>query len=154
VIPQRRHDPFRPPADYGFRREEAPVVEAELHSDQRAWVVLRYDEVRQTLEHPGISEDAQHPHFPEVREGVTSRENDTMLRHMDAPMHGRCRRMMTRQFTAERVNELQPELLRIVADTIAAVLATGGPVDLYQEVSPRIPTTVIWHCRGWLLHQR
>ncbi len=142
-FPQLRHDPFRPPADYEFWREEAPVVEAELHSDQRAWVVLRYDEVRQTLEHPGISVDAERPHYPKVREGVTSRASDTMLRHMDAPMHGKYRRMMTRQFTAKRVSELQPELLRIVTDTIDAVLATGGPVDLHQEISLRIPTAVI-----------
>ena len=121
----------------------APVVEAELHSDQRAWVVTRYDEVRQTLEHPAISVDAQHPHFPKVRKGVTSRANDTMLRHMDAPMHGKFRRMMARQFTAKRVNELQPELERIVTRTIDAMLAKGGPLDLHQDVSLVIPTKVI-----------
>lgn len=142
-FPQLRDDPFRPPAAYEQWREEAPVVEAELHSDQRAWVVLRYDEVRQTLEHPAISVDAQHPHFPKVRKGVTSRANDTMLRHMDAPMHVKYRRMMARQFTAKRVNELQPELVRIVTEAIDAVLDKGGPVDLHQEVSLVIPTKVI-----------
>jgi cytochrome P450 len=142
-FPQLRDDPFRPPAPYEQWRETAPVVEAELHSDQRAWVVLRYDEVRQTLEHPGISVDAQHPHFPKVRKGVTSRANDTMLRHMDAPVHGKYRRMMARQFTAKRVNELQPELERIVTEAVDAILAKGGPVDLHQEVSLAIPTKVI-----------
>jgi cytochrome P450 len=142
-FPQLRDDPFRPPAAYERWREEAPVVEAELHSDQRAWVVLRYDEVRETLEHPAISVDAQHPHFPKVRKGVTSRANDTMLRHMDAPMHGKYRRMMTRQFTAKRVNELRPELEQIVTDAIDAILAKGGPVDLHQELSLVIPTKVI-----------
>lgn len=142
-FPQLRDDPFRPPAAYEQWREEAPVVRAELHSDQEAWVVTRYDEVRETLEHPAISVDAQHPHFPKVRKGVTSRANDTMLRHMDAPMHGKFRRMMARQFTAKRVNELQPELERIVTDTLDAILAKGGPVDLHQEVSLVIPTKVI-----------
>jgi pentalenic acid synthase len=142
-FPQLRDDPFRPPAAYEQWREEAPAVEARLHSDQRAWVVLRYDEVRETLEHPAISVDAQHPHFPKVRKGVTSRANDTMLRHMDAPMHGKYRRMMARQFTAKRVNELQPELERIVTEAIDAILAKGGPVDLHQEVSLVIPTKVI-----------
>jgi cytochrome P450 len=142
-FPQLRDDPFRPPADYEKWREEAPVVEAELHSDQHAWVVTRYDEVRQTLEHPAISVDAQHPHFPKVRKGVTSRANDTMLRHMDAPIHGKFRRMMARQFTAKRVNELQPELERIVTGTIDAMLTKGGPLDLHQDVSLVIPTKVI-----------
>lgn len=142
-FPQLRDDPFRPPAAYEQWREQAAVVEAELHSDQRAWVVVRYDEARETLEHPGISVDAQHPHFPKVRKGVTSRANDTMLRHMDAPIHGKFRRMMARQFTAKRVNELQPELERIVTEAIDAILAKGGPVDLHQEVSLVIPTKVI-----------
>ncbi|MDR5701576.1 cytochrome P450 [Agromyces aerolatus] len=142
-FPQLRDEPFRPPEPYERWREQAPLVEAELHSDQRAWVVLRYDEVRQTLEHPGISVDAQHPHFPKVRKGVTSRANDTMLRHMDAPMHGTYRRMMARQFTAKRVNELHPELERIVTEAVDAILARGGPVDLHQEVSLVIPTRVI-----------
>jgi cytochrome P450 len=118
-------------------------VEAELHSDQKAWVVVRYDAAREALEHPGISVDAQHPHFPKVRKGVTSRANDTMLRHMDAPMHGKFRRMMARQFTAKRVNELRPELERIVAETIDGILAQDGPVDLHQELSLVIPTKVI-----------
>ncbi|WP_173922413.1 cytochrome P450 [Agromyces sp. Marseille-P2726] len=142
-FPQLRDDPFRPPAAYERWREQAAVVEAELHSEQRAWVVLRYDEVRETLEHPGISVDAQHPHFPKVRKGTTSRANDTMLRHMDAPIHAKYRRMMARQFTAKRVNELQPELERIVTETIDAILKKGGPVDLHQEVSLVIPTKVI-----------
>jgi pentalenic acid synthase len=142
-FPQLRDDPFRPPAAYERWREEAPVVEAELHSDQRAWVVVRYDEARETLEHPGISVDALHPHYPKVRRGVTVRENDTMLRHMDAPIHGKYRRMMARQFTAKRVNELQPELERIVTEAIDAILAKGGPADLHQEVSLVIPTKVI-----------
>lgn len=142
-FPQLRDDPFRPPAAYEQWREESAVANVELHSDQRAWVVLRYDEVRQTLEHPGISVDAQHPHFPRVRKGVTVRANDTMLRHMDAPMHGKYRRMMARQFTAKRVNELRPELERIVTEAIDAILAKGGPADLHQEVSLVIPTKVI-----------
>ncbi|MGO4689683.1 cytochrome P450 [Glaciibacter sp. 2TAF33] len=143
TFPQLRDDPFRPPAAYEQWREESAVGAVGLHSDQRAWVVLRYEQVRETLEHPGISVDAQHPHFPKVRKGVTSRANDTMLRHMDAPMHGKYRRMMARQFTAKRVSELQPELERIVTETVDAILATGGPVDLHQELSLVIPTKVI-----------
>jgi cytochrome P450 len=142
-FPQPREEPFRPPADYETWREEAGAVEVELHSDQRAWVVVRWDAAREALENPGISVDAQHPHFPKVRKGVTSRANDTMLRHMDAPMHGTFRRMMARQFTAKRVNELQPELARIVTEAVDDILAKGGPVDLHQEVSLKIPTKVI-----------
>lgn len=142
-FPQQREDPFRPPARYEQWREEAGAVEIELHSDQHAWVVVRYDEAREVLAHPAISVDAQHPHFPRVRKGVTSRANDTMLRHMDAPIHGKFRRMMARQFTAKRVNELHPELERIVTETIDAMLAKGGPIDLHQEVSLVIPTKVI-----------
>jgi cytochrome P450 len=62
---------------------------------------------------------------------------------MDAPMHGKYRRMLARQFTAKRVNELQPELERIVTDAVDAILAKGGPIDLHQEISLVIPTKVI-----------
>lgn len=142
-FPQLRDDPFRPPVDYEAWREYAPVVPVELHSDQRAWVVTRYDEAREALEHPAISVDAQHENFPKVRKGVTSRANDTMLRHMDAPMHGKYRRMMTRQFTAKRVAEMHDELERIVTDAVDGILAKGGVVDLHEEVSLVIPTKVI-----------
>jgi len=142
-FPQLRNDPMKPPQAYEQWREQAAVVPAELHSEQRAWVVLRHDAVQEVLQHPGISVDAQHPHFPKVRKGVTSRANDTMLRHMDAPMHGKFRRMMTGQFTLKRVNELRPELERIVTEAIDGILAAGGPVDLHKEFSLVVPTKVI-----------
>jgi pentalenic acid synthase len=143
VFPHVRYEPFRPPAAYEQWREEAAVTKVGLHSDQQAWVVVRYDEARQTLEHSSISVDAQHPHYPKVRKGVTSRGNDTMLRHMDAPIHAKHRRMMARQFTAKRVNELRPELERVVSETVDSVLAQGGPINLHQEFSLVIPTKVI-----------
>ncbi|MGM7775810.1 cytochrome P450 [Arthrobacter sp. KNU-44] len=142
-FPQLRNDPMKPPSAYEQWREQAGVVPAALHSNQRAWVVLRHDAVREALEHPGISVDAQHPHYPKVRKGVTSRSNDTMLRHMDAPMHGKFRRMMAGQFTLKRVNELRPELQRIVSEAIDGIMAAGEPVDLHKEVSLVIPTKVI-----------
>lgn len=142
-FPQLRVSPFRPPVAYEAWREESPVAAVELHSDQRAWCVVRYDAAREALEHPGISVDAQDPGFPRVRKGVTSRANDTMLRHMDAPMHGKYRRMMAKQFTAKRVEELRPELERIVGETLDDLLAATGPVDLHQQFSLVIPTKVI-----------
>ncbi|MFI5623344.1 cytochrome P450 [Nocardioides sp. NPDC051685] len=142
-FPQLREDPMRPPPEYEIWREQDAVVKAQLHSDQRAWVVVRHEAAREALLHPDISVDAEHPHFPKVRKGITSRANDTMLRHMDPPIHGKYRRMLARQFTAKRVAELRPELERILTETIDAILATGGPVDLHHEVSLVIPTRVI-----------
>jgi cytochrome P450 len=141
--PQLRDDPFRPPADYEHWREEAPVVKAELHSDQRAWVVVRHAEARQALEHPAITGDVEHPHYPRVRKANTARGGDTNLRLLHGAEHGRRRRMVASQFTAKRVNELRPELERIVAEAIDTILAKGGPVDLHQEISLVIPTKVI-----------
>lgn len=143
TFPQLRDEPMRPPTAYEAWRESSGVVKTQLHSDQCAWVVLRHDAAREALLHPDISVDAQHPHFPKVRKGVTSRANDTMLRHMDPPMHGRYRRLMTGQFTAKRVAELRPELERIVTEAIDGILAKGGPVDLHRDVSLVIPTKVI-----------
>lgn len=143
VFPQPREEPMRPPAAYETWREEAAAAKAQLHSDQRAWVVLRHAAAREALEHPDMSVDAHHPNYPKVRKGVTARSSDTMLRHMDPPMHGKYRRMMAGQFTAKRVNELHPELERTVTEAIDAILATGGPVDLHKEVSLVIPTKVI-----------
>lgn len=142
-FPQLRQEPFRPPAEYERWREQAGVVRAELHSDQQAWVVVRYDEAREALEDPRIVGNQLHPNYPKVRKGVTSRSRDTSLRAMDPATHRKYRRMVGRHFTAKRVNELLPELQRIVTEQIDSILAMGGPVDLHEEVSVVIPMKVI-----------
>ena len=143
MFPQLREEPMKPPPAYEQWREEAAVKRVAMHSDQRVWVVLRHAEARQALSHPDLSADTSNPHFPRVRKGATATSKNTMLRQMDPPLHGKYRRMMASQFTLKRVNELRPELERIVDDAIDDLLSTGGPADLHATVSLVIPTKVI-----------
>lgn len=142
-FPQLREDPFRPPAEYERWRDEAPVVRAALHSDQSAWIVVGYDAAVEALTSPHMSVDVSLPKYPRVRQGVSAKSNDMMLRAMDPPLHGVHRRLMAPQFTLKRVNELEPELTRVLTELIDDLIAKGGPVDLHKELSLTYPTKVI-----------
>jgi cytochrome P450 len=46
---------------------------------------------------------------------------------MDLPEHTRFRRLLTGQFTAQRMNQLEPRIAQIVEERLDAMLRAGLP---------------------------
>jgi cytochrome P450 len=68
--------------------------------------------------------------------------------HLDGPDHARLRRLLTPEFTVKRMRALREYVAGLIESHIDAMLAKGGPVDLYQDFALPIPSLVICELLG------
>ncbi|MEU6408083.1 cytochrome P450 [Microbispora sp. NPDC046933] len=148
-FPMRRGCPFAPPEDYARLRAEEPVARVTLPTGREAWVVSRYEDVRELLADPRISADIRRAGFPALGEG--EQEVGARLRpfiRTDAPEHTRYRRMLLPEFTVRKTRAMRPAVQAIVDDLIDAMLASGGPVDFVPAYANAVSTSVICELLG------
>ena len=65
----------------------------------------------------------------------------------DPPDHDRLRRLVTKAFTARRIERLRPRVTEITASLLDA-MPTGGQVDLLETFAFPLPITVICELLG------
>ncbi|MEU9891026.1 cytochrome P450 [Sphaerisporangium sp. NPDC051011] len=148
-FPMRRGCPFSPPEDYARLRTEEPVARVTLPTGREAWVVSRYEDVRELLADPRISADIRRPNFPALGEG--EQEVGARLRpfiRTDAPEHTRYRRMLLPEFTVRRIRAMRPAVQAIVDGLLDSMLASGGPVDFVPVYANAVSTSVICELLG------
>ncbi|GAB2632638.1 cytochrome P450 [Streptomyces capparidis] len=111
-----------------------------------AWYVTRYDEVRAAFSDPRLSRDRVHwkafhegriPMSPEVV--LTSGE--TMFT-ADPPAHTRLRALVSKAFTARRIELLRPRMAEIAGELVADI-AEAGTADLVRDLATPLPLTVV-----------
>ncbi|MGM1058106.1 cytochrome P450 family protein [Saccharothrix sp. Mg75] len=139
-----------PHAFHARLREEGAATEIVTPRGSRAWLVTRYDEARVALADPRFSKDYEG--FPEVVEksrvvegGDVVAFEEALSRHMlnmDPPDHTRLRKLVTKAFTARRVEQLRERVQEITDELLDAVPA-GEPVDLVDALAFPLPITVI-----------
>ncbi|PRY40450.1 cytochrome P450 [Umezawaea tangerina] len=136
--------PFDPPPAYQRAAESGVVGRAVLPDGSSCWLVTGYHEVRAVLADQRFSADARRPGFPFL--SPTQRElataNPSFIR-MDDPEHARLRRMVSRDFLVKRVEELGPDIQRVVDRTIDRMVERGAPADLVADFAQPIPSLVI-----------
>jgi cytochrome P450 len=140
-----------PHAFYALLREEGPVHEAMLPMGTRAWVVTRYPDARAALSDARLSKDVERSSelMRQFRPtGEEPSDGGEMFRHMlnmDAPDHTRLRKLVTKAFTARRIEALRPRVQEISDALIANMVANAdaGPMDLLDEFAFPLPITVI-----------
>ncbi|WP_394616418.1 cytochrome P450 [Lentzea sp. JNUCC 0626] len=152
----------RLPADYvqnphevhDLLRAEGPVREVILPHGLKAWLVTRYDEAKTALTDPRISKDIQtggHLMAKHATQAHVRREVEpTLAVHMlnlDPPHHTRLRKLVTKAFTARRVELMRPRVEEISAELIAK-LNDGDEVDLLEVFAFPLPITVICELLG------
>jgi cytochrome P450 len=143
-FPFSRPQPLDPPPMYATARGERPILPVQLWNGRRAWLITRYDDATSVLSDPRFSAELQRPGFPTISEGreAVDKEERAFI-GMDDPDHGRFRRMVTREFSVKRMQEMAPQIADIVDSLLDELLAAGPPADLVEDVAVRLPSMVM-----------
>lgn len=131
--------PLMPPAEFARWRENGGLVLASWRG-QPTWVVSRYDDIRAALVDPRLSADT----IPDVLRTSSEDGNfPVIFPRIDDPEHNRLRRMMTRDFTFRRAEEMRPRIQGIVDGFLDDMIAGGTPADLVRSFALPVPSLVI-----------
>jgi len=128
---------------YARLREQAPVTKV-IVEGLPVWLVTRYDDIRNGLSDPRLSNDptladAVTQAVPWVAAGIAANRN---LLRVDPPDHTRMRRLVAKAFTPRRIEALRPRIQQI-ADGLVAAFQPRGRADLIAEFALPLPITVI-----------
>ncbi|GAA1276741.1 cytochrome P450 [Planotetraspora silvatica] len=119
---------------------EQPVSQVRLWNGGLAWMVTRYDDVREVLADPRLSSDMSRPGFPAHNASVAAtRQKHRTFLNMDDPEHAKQRRMVTRDFMIKHVEALRPRIQRHVDALIDEFSAGPQPADLVTGIA--LPTS-------------
>ena len=145
-------DPY---AVYAVLRDEGPVRRVMLPNGWDVWVVTRYAEARAALADPRLrkdpsvlSEQCDDDVLPS--RDIVAASLRAHLLNADPPDHTRLRKLVTKAFTARRVEALRPRI-EAIADELLDDVATrleDGAVDLIDAFSFPLPITVISELLG------
>jgi cytochrome P450 len=146
-----RSKPLDPPPEYARLRVAEPVARVKLWGESPIWIVTRYEDVQKVLTDPRMSSDVRTPGFPNVRRGGSTpihRASPPFLRR-DPPEHTEQRGTVLPHFTARKVQDLRPEIQRLVDHLIDEILvAAVRPVDLVTALALPLPSLVICNLLG------
>jgi cytochrome P450 len=128
----RRHSPVRPVDTPGGR----------------LWLVTRYAEGRQVLTDARFVKDpANAPGFVPALPAPEQRLLHEHMLSADPPVHTRLRRLVSKVFTAGRIEALRPRV-RDIAESLAEPMAGRDRADLVAEFAFPLPITVICELLG------
>jgi len=146
-----RHFPFvrkgnllNPPPEYSALRLDGPIQRVTLWNGQTAWLVTRWEDVREVLSSPHVSSDPDRRGYPSFSPGRTAhiKSRKTFI-NMDPPDHTLYRRMLTKEFTLKRMQELRPFVQDIVDQLLDDMLRKGPPADIVTALARPLPARVI-----------
>lgn len=119
-----------------------------------AWLVTRYEDVREVLSDPArFSNDRRGIPLPDELELPMSEQEILQRRAgqllaLDPPEHTRLRRMLTPEFTVRRIGRLAPRIQEIVESHLDDLERQGPPADLVSSFALPIPSLVICELLG------
>lgn len=161
--PILRENPYIVPGVFGRLREEQPMSRIRMPNGDVAWLATRHADARTVLADPRFSADSTRAGFPRFRKGfprltagtdknIVSNHELTFMR-MDPPEHTRIRRMLTREFTVRRAEQMRPRLQEMVDGFVDAMLTAGPPTDekpadLVTGLAVPLPSLVICEILG------
>ncbi|MEV6606402.1 cytochrome P450 [Kutzneria sp. NPDC051319] len=135
-------------------RAEAPAREVITPNGFRVWVVSRYDEAKAVLADPTVQKNSAGMRNAMERnktdEGGAREFSPDLNAHMlsmDPPDHTRLRRLVTKAFTARRIEQMRPRIEEITAELLGRLTA-GDEVDLLDVFAFPLPITVISELLG------
>jgi cytochrome P450 len=141
-----RNNPLNPPELLSGLRAHDPISKVTMWDGRKVWLITRYEDARRILRDRRFSSDKDNPRFPVQSPGRAGSRR--LMSRMDDPRHREIRRTLVDDFLAGRIEQLRPDIERIVATQIDHLLETTPPVDLHQEFSLAVPTRMISELLG------
>jgi cytochrome P450 len=138
-----------PYAVYQRLRAEGPVSRVIMPGGHPVWVITRYADSRAALADPRLIKDWR-TLWPgnaaaSLDDGFAAL--DTHMLSTDPPDHDRLRRLVTKAFTARRIERLRPRIAEITTSLLDAMPA-DGQIDLLEAFAFPLPITVICELLG------
>ncbi|MFC5066014.1 cytochrome P450 [Actinomycetospora atypica] len=136
---------------YDVLRREAPVAAVTTPAGDPAWLVTRYDEVRDLLGDKRLGRS--HPH-PEQAARITHaavQEGPTGNYETEEADHTRMRRLLTPAFSAKRMRQMGEDVQALVdgyVDDLIASRSADGSADLHETLAVPLPVAVICRLLG------
>jgi cytochrome P450 len=141
VIPAPRDHgcPLKPPAEFADWRA-ADGLQLALWRSEPAWVISKYEDIRAALIDPRLSAET----LPDALKLMGEDDNvPVVFARIDDPEHNRLRRMMTRDFTFRRAQEMRPQVQGLVDGFLDDMVEKGPPADLVRDFALPVPSLVI-----------
>jgi nocardicin N-oxygenase len=124
----------------------APVARIRAPYGGECWIVLRYEDVRAVQTDPRFSRQAMVG--KDVARTAPYPLQGGSIVEMDPPEHTRVRRIVSKAFTAKRVEALRPRAHDVVDALLDDLAKTEGAVDLVEGLCLPLPITMICEVLG------
>jgi cytochrome P450 len=152
TLVQFLRDGVDPVEELAQLRAEQPVSPLMIPGGPTAWLITGYSEVRAVLG----DADTYSNDFSNLTgagaEGPGDDKDPGGLGFADPPRHTRLRRLLTPQFTALRLRELEPRIMAVVDQCLDEMADKGAsaepPVDLMTSFAQPVPALVICELLG------
>jgi cytochrome P450 len=138
-----------PYAVYQRLRAEGPVSRVLMPGGHPVWVITRYADARAALADPRLIKDWRTLWPGNAADNADDgfAALDTHMLSTDPPDHDRLRRLVTKAFTARRIERLRPRVAEITTSLLDAMPA-DGEIDLLEAFAFPLPITVICELLG------
>lgn len=139
---------LEPPAEWERLRAECPVSRIRMAGGDEALLLTRYDDVRTLLADPRFTHHLTSPDAAKLADsdsGGVFNDPGAAADMTRGEGHRRWRRMMSRSFTAKRVNELRPRMAEISHQLLDDL---PNPGDLVAVLGFPLPVFVICDLLG------
>lgn len=132
---------------YRYLRESAPVFRTPLGM----WIVSRYADVSLVLRDKRFGKNFEanlvRRYGPTVMEERAFASLGRTMLVLDPPDHTRLRGLVTKAFTARRVEEMRPRIAALV-DSLMDRVIDEGRMDVVWDIAHRLPVIVICDMLG------
>lgn len=137
---------YEPSPVFAELRDQCPVTQVRTPDGNTAWLVTRYADVRRVLIDQLFSRAAAAgPGIPLA--GLARLSAESML-GLDPPEHTRLRKLVQGALTVHRVEQLRPQVVKLVDDLLVTMQQLPRPVDLVENFSLPLPVLVICELLG------
>ncbi|MFD0020807.1 cytochrome P450 [Streptomyces sp. NPDC058382] len=131
---------------YARLRARGPVHRVRMPAGTPAWLVVGYEEGRAALADQRLSKQWSSA-SPAL--GVSQVASGTSMLSTDAPVHTRLRKLVTREFTPRRMQQLVPRVREMTDELLDTMLALPGRrTDLVESLAFPLPMSVICELLG------
>jgi cytochrome P450 len=128
-----------PAKEFAWLRANEPVSQVRLPTGDLVWLVTRYEDVRSVMCDQRFSRNLDRPDVARLIPGVRQPSSP----FADPPVHTRWRRLLSKEFTARRVEGMRADLEAAVEDLLDQMEKQPKPVDLMQAIAFPLPVTVV-----------